>query len=96
MELMDLIAAGLPRAIAQDMRLSRFTLRDYVRRLGDRLGITSLLDLRRLAKQLSGRGSSRIDVIISFLRYPTLIRISADCRHLHANFAFCYCAQPST
>ena len=60
MELMDLIAAGLPpAAIAQRMRLSRFTLRDYVRRLGDRLGIASLLDLRRLAMELSGQGASK-------------------------------------
>jgi DNA-binding CsgD family transcriptional regulator len=57
---MDLIAAGLPSAaIAQRMRLSRFTLRDYLRRLGDRLGIASLLDLRRLAMELSGRGASK-------------------------------------
>jgi DNA-binding CsgD family transcriptional regulator len=60
MELMDLIATGLPRAsIAQRMRLSRFTLRDYVRRLGDRLGIANLLDLRRLAIKFCGQDGSK-------------------------------------
>jgi DNA-binding CsgD family transcriptional regulator len=60
MELMDLIGVGLSTAaIAQRMRLSRFTLRDYVRRLGDRLGIASVVDLRRLAMELSGGGASK-------------------------------------
>jgi DNA-binding CsgD family transcriptional regulator len=59
-ELMDLMAAGLPpAAIAQRMGLSRFTARDYVRRLAERLGTATLVDLRRLAMELSGYGASK-------------------------------------